>query len=35
MSEESYIFLHIQSFIIHEIRAQIPCQNIAKGLNVD
>lgn len=31
----SYIFLRIQLFIIHEIRTQIDCQNIAKGLNLD
>ena len=35
MSEKGYIFLHIQSFIIHEIRTQIDCQKIAKGLNLD
>lgn len=32
---DSYIFLQSQSFIIHEIRTQIDCQNIAKGLNLD
>ena len=35
MIEKGYIFLHIHSFIIHEIRTQIDCQKIAKGLNLD